>query len=121
MTFSGTSVIFLEDSDFKNNILQYKGRPAKGKWLVMVQGTYCGFCVKAKPAFVNLSKRHSNVIFATIQVDGSDSEKALAKRLPEITKKSISGIPTYLLFEEGKFSALISGGQKENELIEFMK
>jgi thiol-disulfide isomerase/thioredoxin len=121
MTFNGSNVIFLEESDFKNNVLHHDGKPARGKWLVMVQGSYCGFCTKSKPSFVNLANKYKDVTFATIQIDGTDPEKALGKRLPKITGQNISGVPTYLLFENGKFSAMMSGGRGENELIEFMK
>jgi thiol-disulfide isomerase/thioredoxin len=123
MTFNGTNVIHLEDTDFKNNVLHFQGAPVKGKWLVMVQGTYCGFCTKSKKPFVDLSEKYPNngVIFATVHIDGTDPEKNLGRRLSDIIKKPISGVPAYLLFENGKFSAMVSGGKGESELIEFMK
>lgn len=126
MSFNGTNVIFLEIDDFENNILSYKGKHVTGRWLVMVQGKYCGFCTKSKPHFGRLCKKMGSdeigkgVIFATIEVDGSKSEQALAKKLPDIAKTNLSGVPAYMLFEDGKFSAMISGAQTENELIEFM-
>ena len=123
MTFNGTNVIHLEDTDFKNNVLHFQGTPVKGKWLVMVQGTYCGFCTKSKKPFTELSEKYANkgVIFATVHIDGTDPEKNLGRRLADITKKPISGVPTYILFENGKFSAMVSGGKGEAELVEFMK
>jgi thiol-disulfide isomerase/thioredoxin len=92
----------------------------------MVWGSYCGFCIQAKPEFKTLAKTHGSnevgngVIFANIQVDGSESEKSLGSQLGKITGKSLSGVPAYLLFENGKFSAMLSGGRQAAELTEFM-
>lgn len=121
MGFNGTNVICLEDKDFKNGILHYRGKPVQGKWVVMVWAYYCGYCHKAMPDFKELAKRGvKGVVFANIRVDGDESERALSAMLPKITKQSMSGVPAYLLFENGKFSAMVVGGQNESKLIEFM-
>lgn len=125
MSFNGEkNVIHLEVDDFKNNILTYKNQPVKGVWIVMVQGSYCGYCTQMKPLYSKMSrdsKKYKGVTFATIQIDGSDKERALNDRLPKIINASLSGVPAFLRFENGKFSAMVVGGQSEDKLIEFMQ
>jgi thiol-disulfide isomerase/thioredoxin len=93
----------------------------------MVQGSYCGHCTKNKPTYAQLSSKfgsksvNKGPVFATIQIDGSEREQALAKRLPGITKTQLSGVPAFMKFEDGKFTAMVVGGKNEGELIEFMK
>ena len=92
----------------------------------MVLGSYCTFCVQSMPIFASLAETHGSMeldkgtIFATIQIDGSESEKTLGKNLPTITKANLTGVPVYLLFENGKFSAMLTGGQGKKELVEFI-
>jgi thiol-disulfide isomerase/thioredoxin len=128
MDFNNKPVIFLEVNDFQNNILTYKGRPFPGKVLVMVQGTFCHFCTDAKPAFVKLAEKYGShtlskdsVVFATITIDGKDSEKSLSKRLPEITGADLRGVPAYLLFENGKFVTVHKGGRDAESLKKFLR
>jgi len=127
MSFNGTNVIHLEVDDFKNNMITYHNKPVKGVWIVMVQGSYCGYCTKNKPLFTQLSNKfgsksvNKGPVFATIQIDGTDKERALSKRLPNITNTNLSGVPAFLKFENGKFTAMVVGGKNEAELIEFMK
>jgi thiol-disulfide isomerase/thioredoxin len=127
MSFAGTNIIHLENDDFKNNTLTYQNKPVVGTWIVMVQGNFCHFCTKMKPVFTNLANKYGSnktmgkfPIFATIQSDGPQDEKKLAQRLPKLLNIDLSGVPAFLKFENGKFSAMIVGGQKENQLIEFM-
>ena len=126
MSFNGTNVIHLQVDDFIDGILTYNKKPVKGVWIVMVQGDYCGYCTKVKPIFAEMSKRMASnsaqrgPMFATIQIDGGDDERALSSRLPKIINTHLAGVPAFLKFEDGKFSAMIVGGKNENELIEFM-
>ena len=49
------NVWYLEDTDFVQGALKPyvgKGKPV----VVMAQGSYCGYCQTAKPAFQSLSK-----------------------------------------------------------------
>ena len=116
--FNGTNIIFLEISDFNNNILTYNNKPVKGVWIVMVQGSFCHFCTQAKPAFIQASEQLENkVVFATVQMDGPAEEKALGNKIPEITNVKMEGVPAYLIFRNGKFSELYNGGRSANDLI----
>ena len=108
MSFDGTNVIFLEASDFDSSgRLVYRGKlVTSGKWFIMIQGSFCGFCTKAKPAFVEVAsalgsnKIGSGVIFATIHVDSKHSgDKKLAEKIKDISGHSIEGIPAFLLYD----------------------
>jgi thiol-disulfide isomerase/thioredoxin len=116
--FNGTNIIFLEVSDFNNNILTYNNKPVSGIWIVMVQGSFCHFCTQAKPAFIKASEQLDNkVVFATVQIDGPAEEKALGKKIPEITNVKMEGVPAYLIFKNGKFAELYNGGRSANDLV----
>lgn len=127
MSFDGTNIIHLEESDFKNNKLVYHGMPVKGTWIVMVQGNYCHYCTKMKPTFVAVAKKFGmqsaskGPVFATIRIDGGQNEQALTKILPKITGTQLSGVPAILKFEDGVFSAMAVGGKNEPQLVEFMR
>jgi len=127
MSFRGTDIVHLEKDDFVNNVLVYNGKPVKGTWIVMVQGSYCGHCQNMKPAFAKVAKKFGNMnlskvpVFATIKIDGNDNERALSQMLPKITKMQLSGVPALLKFEDGKFAAMVVGGRNEGQLIEFMQ
>ena len=90
-------------------------------------GTNCGYCKQMMPVFERITRKYGNnksmgkfPIFATIQSDGPQDEKKLAQRLPMLLNIEMQGVPAFLKFENGKFAAMIVGGQKENKLIEFM-
>ena len=122
MTFNGKNIIFLESDDFINNTLIYKNKPVKGKWFVMVQGSFCGYCTQAKPDFCNAAETlQGKAVFATVQIDGNNQEQKLKEMLPSITNVNLGGVPAYLLFENGKFIAVHTGGRKHDNLIEFLQ
>ena len=129
MSLNGSNVIFLENEDFSNDgVLHYKGRPLPNKTLVMVQGNFCGYCTQSKPDFSELANIHASnkigkgVVFATLQIDGSQSEKSLKERLPTIAKgANLKGVPAYMVFENGKFVHMYEGGRDKKSIKEFLK
>lgn len=131
MSFDGTPIIFLESSDFDQaGRLVYKGkRVTSGKWFIMIQGGFCGYCTKAKPAFVEaaseLGSKHINkgIVFATIHVDSKyDEDKKLASKIKDISGHSLDGIPAFLLYDtqSGKFS-LYEGSRTKDGFISFLR
>lgn len=113
------NVPYLEDSDFNqdNSLKPYvnKGKPC----VVMVQGLFCGYCGKAKPAFQQVAQSTSDVVCATMQIDGGPSEKTAAKRLAKIDP-SYRGVPIYLGFgSNGKYIKTHNGGRDANSLKAF--
>ena len=53
MSFDGEKILYLEDTDFDEETLLYNGVPlTKGKFFIMIQADYCGYCKTAKHAFI---------------------------------------------------------------------
>jgi hypothetical protein len=119
--FNGTGIIFLDMNDFKNNTLVGSdGKPVAGNWVCMVQGTFCGFCTKAKPDFIKAKNLASNSAkFCTIKIDGDSNEKALGKNLPSITGQEMSGVPAYILFKNGRAVSLHKGERDYKSILKF--
>lgn len=116
MSFNNTGVVFLQDKDFKNGKIL-----SKDKVFVMVQGSFCHYCTQAKPDFVTTSEKFKGkVVFATIQTDGDESEKHLAKQLKKITGEEMSGVPAYVLFNKGKFVSMYKGDRDVASISKFL-
>lgn len=83
-----------------------KGKPV----LVMVQGNFCGYCTKAKPAFQELANALKNVVCCTVQTDGGPSDKEANAKLSVVNKSP--GVPAFLGFNsQGKFMASHNGNR----------
>jgi thiol-disulfide isomerase/thioredoxin len=110
-------IAYLEDEDFDSSgkLLMKSKKPV----VVILQGLFCGYCTKMKPAFQSLAEKMKNkVTCATIQIDGNESEKKLGKRLDKIMGK-FKGVPTVVAFKGGNFYKEYKGDRSEQSLIEF--
>ena len=94
MDFNNSKVIFLEMKDFEGNVLTINGKPFPGTVLIMVQGSFCGYCTQAKPDFIKLAKRfgssylsNNSIVFATIKIDGELQEHQLGKAIGKRFKR----------------------------------
>tara|TARA_R110002111_G_scaffold118193_1_gene180594 strand:+ start:920 stop:1282 length:363 start_codon:yes stop_codon:yes gene_type:complete len=113
------NVLYLEDEDFDgNNNLRpnvSRGLPT----IVMAQGSFCGYCQKAKPAYQQLANNIKTVNVATLKIDGNPSEKKASSRLKQLDP-SYRGVPTYLGFDKnGRYVKTHSGGRDYNSLLNF--
>ena len=117
--FNGTGVIHIDSSDLdKKSTLLFEGKPAKGTWLCMVQGDFCGFCKQAKPAFLKAMEMVGDqTTFCTLQTDGGKSESAANKMLE--AKMGYRGVPSFILFKNGKPVKLHNGGRDKDALAKF--
>jgi thiol-disulfide isomerase/thioredoxin len=100
--FDSRAVCFLEYPDITREG-QFAYDLDGKKLVVMVGGTFCGHCKHAAPEFNKFAKQvKDKAVAAVVQVDGSDNERALGQVLGEYA--NISGVPSFLLFDEsGKF------------------
>lgn len=111
-------VPYLEDSDVNPDasLKSYvnNGRPV----VMMIQGNFCGYCTKAKPAFQQLAKSMPNVAVVTVQMDGGPSDKKAAQMLSVVNKSP--GVPAFLGFDkQGKFVKVHNGARDLQALQQF--
>lgn len=112
---------YLERSDFKSNgDLKFEdlGNEYPGIF-IMIQGSYCGACSKAKPAFQQLADS-GIVTCMTIQLDGkNESEKQLAQMIEKIYP-SLDGVPSYVLYIDSKTKTFYDGDRTVNDMKKFV-
>lgn len=123
-SFKGTDMVHLDINDFDKttNVMTYKGKDVKGRWFCMVQGNFCGYCTQAKPEFLKAKQMVGNdVMFCTVQIDGTNSEQKLGKQMKNITKMALNGVPAFILFIDGKPAKLYEGNRNAGSLAQFAK
>lgn len=111
-------VPYIEDSDL-NLDASLKPHVGNGKPVIMmIQGNFCGYCTKAKPAFVQLARAVPTIACVTVQTDGGPSEQKASKILSAVNKSP--GVPAYLGFNrQGRFVAMHNGGRDVEALKQF--
>ncbi len=120
MSYFDETIAYLEDEDFTSDG-KLKLKPGKPV-VIMIQGDFCGYCKQMKPAFQGMAKKmRGKVMCATIQIDGDESEKKLAKRLSKILPVDYKGVPMVVSFNGGNFGKEYKGDRGEASLVEFAK
>lgn len=116
----------LEDIDIDRNGVMKTATFGAGKKpvLIMVYGNYCGYCMKAAPAFKNVHDQHKQkkVFLCALQTD-DPAVSDLMKRFPSILKKAgipYNGVPMYIVYKNGEYSEF-TGGRSEADLWRFIE
>jgi thiol-disulfide isomerase/thioredoxin len=129
MSFENNNIVYLENSDFNGSVLMYNNNPLEsGKFMIMVQADYCGYCKQAKPAFsaaadsIGTLDLNKGVIFATIHSDSPNpAEAALGKNLSKISGINLRGIPAFLLYDaKTKKFTQYDGPRTTNGIVDFL-
>ena len=87
---------------------------------IMMYGSYCHHCTKAKPAFAQVFKdqKQAKVFMAAIQTDDTDpSVQQLMKFLPKVLAQNninVQGVPTYVVYHNGKWREYTGGRDAES-------
>lgn len=111
-----SKIFYLENSDFSQD----------GKLLVnsdkmvviLLQADFCGYCKTFKPEFDKVvSEMGKKVNFATVKID---DEKELGKRVGQFIP-NFQGVPTIVIYENGKYNKTYDGPRKAEALIEYLK
>lgn len=112
-----------QDFNDEGNLINKNLLKHKKKTFVMLQGSFCGWCQKAKPAFQEVGDKLSDKFFiATIQADGRISGEKECNVLFRKIDPTFRGFPTYLLFdEEGKYIKTHNGGRDFDSLKKFLE
>lgn len=107
----------IEDFDSDGNLKPYVGQ---GKaCVIMAQGSFCGYCQQAKPAFQKFANSSKNVVACSIEIDGTQSERDAAKFLNKWDPQ-YRGVPHYIGFgKDGKFKKVHNGGRDTGSIIAF--
>ncbi len=111
------NIPYLENFDFsKEGKLKVKmAKPV----VIMIQGNYCGYCTQMKPEYLKFARQMKDKLFcATIQIDGSPSEKKLGQRLRSFIP-NFRGVPMIVAFKDGKYYKTHTGPRTTAALIEF--
>ena len=116
-------VAYLQVSDFNSNGQLTNPLLTKGRVFIMLQAIFCGHCTTSKPAFQQLTNKYSgkgNVIFATVQGDGTEKgEKDLSQMMTKLIP-GFKGFPTYVLYENGSFKTTFEGGRSVEAMEKFL-
>lgn len=95
----------IEEITFDN----FQEQTASGMSLVILWAPWCASCKVVRPILERISEEFKSVSFNSVNVE---EEKALASAL------SVTSVPSFVLFEDGKVTATIAGFPGETELIE---
>lgn len=118
-------VPYLQKEDLNNNGSLKNSNDVPS--IVMIQGNFCGFCTKAKPAYQQFGKKYNNLrkngkkVFNvyTAQSDDPDSKEA-AGLISNIVK--INGVPAFVGFDKtGKFVSVYNGERSVKGFEDFAK
>lgn len=86
---------------------------------VMIQSAGCGHCKNAKPAFIQLSQMTNGNPKLTIATIQSDADRDLYTKL--LRAHNIRGVPTYLLFKDGRKIAEYQGNRSLQDMQAFLQ
>ena len=115
--FNNVPVYYLEDEDMDSSG-NLKVNPKK-PIVCMIQGTFCGYCTKAKPDFAKFAETNPGVFVCTVQIDGNSSEKKLGERLKKLVS-NYEGVPSYF-GSKGVGIVEYNGGRDKGSIENFAK
>jgi len=81
------------------------------KVVLLFSAKWCGTCTKQKPAYEAVKKEFKNIHFYNVMEDMNRVEQKLLFK-----EYKIHGIPTFILFKNGKELERFSGLKTEDEL-----
>lgn len=109
------SVPHLEIRDFDGQKLRphvHGNKPV----IVMMQGSYCGHCTTAKPAFAQFAQQTDLVNAVSIQIDGQKDEQEAYHVIRQLIP-NFRGVPTFVAFDNaGNYVTNVVGGQTVEQL-----
>lgn len=115
--FKNAPIFFLEDNDFtRDGAMIYKTHKPV---LIMIMNSGCPHCHNAAPEFVKFAKGAKDVLSAVIMTDGAPSERALGARVEKGIAPKMRGVPTFVLFRNGKYIKTFEGDRTAREFAKF--
>jgi len=101
------TVAHVTDSDFEEKVLK-----AKGPVLVDFWAEWCGPCKAIAPALEEIAGEMKTLLVAKVDVDSNPSTPA---------KYGVRGIPTLILFKDGKVASTKVGALPKAKLAEWLR
>lgn len=117
--FNNEKIIYLEAHDIKDGfpiMVKQSGIPM----MIMLQGDFCGHCKEVAKDYMKASETVSEVLWATVQLDGEPQEQEAAKELSEHIKDFI-GVPHYVLALPNGEMKTYEGNRSASSLIMFIR
>ncbi|MGL4813959.1 MAG: hypothetical protein ACRC39_01635 [Enterobacter sp.] len=106
---------FNTDGDLKLNLPSFK---IPGIF-IMIQGSYCGACTRAKPSFQQLANQ-GLVQCMTIQLDGErQTERDVGKILNKIYP-NMKGVPSYVYYKNSNTKIFYDGDRTVDDMKKFI-
>ena len=130
--FNSPNVYYLENTEFDSNYIlgsnlvsNITGAPFfSGLTIVMIQGNYCGYCTKFKPAFQQVADELTpqGIEFATIQIDGTQPGEQMFKgdALAQILGQPLAGVPMVVKFYQGRPVDVYGGDHSAGPLAQWI-
>lgn len=117
-------IAYLQATDFDDNGNVVNPNIPKDKpMIIMIQSSWCGHCMHAKPAYQNFANNNKNTVFcATIAADGSEEgEEELAQKFSKGMKGIVvRGFPTYVGVKKNGEMLENNIGRDEKSLQQFV-
>ncbi|CAK1554843.1 unnamed protein product [Leptosia nina] len=111
---TATDVYHLADAAALLSFLK-KGAATQMNALIMFYAPWCGYCKILKPEYAQAATDvKGEGMLAAIDVSKPDNAKLR-------TEYNITGFPTLLLFEKGRFRTVYSGENKREALVKYVK
>jgi thiol-disulfide isomerase/thioredoxin len=89
--------------------------------LIIYTTTWCGNCQKIKPIIKKLKKTIKNRLSVSVEEIDCDSDRDKCYIMKDGSKHMISSVPTIILRKESTDDIVYRGGNKENDIFNFVK
>ena len=110
------NVAYLEDGDISPDgklKISSGGKPV----VIMLSGTFCSFCKRFKPEFQKTANKvGKKAVMSAVEID---KEMKLGKELNNFIP-NFKGVPTIVVFRNGRYEKTYNGPRKAEDLIEFI-
>lgn len=112
------NVAYLEDGDITSDgklKIHDNDKPV----VIMLSGNFCGYCTKFKPEFQKVAnKLNGKKVYTAMIV--IDEQQKLGEELNKYIP-NFRGVPTVVIFKDGKYQETYDGPRNSADLIEFIE
>src|SRR3990167_2551938 len=117
------NIPYLEDFDYKGEVLIPSEKNPSKIYLVLIYAGFCHYCTEFIPIYQKLATElgGSGVEVVCIQADGeTEDEKALGERLDSLIPR-FSGYPTIVSYKGGNLMKTFDDKRTPENIIKFVR